>query len=105
MKLAKDKYNSGEKFENPYPEGERFYVLHIYPDPRYNNNWVAALSGEGQDITDLDRIIINKEIMKRRIAFTSENQTPYITRDEIIKLLTNVLSKFNTGRGFITFTS
>ncbi len=103
IKLSKDQYSSGDIFENPFPEGHKIYKLYIYPDPKYNNDWVAALCGENEEISDKDRIIINKDIMKRRVSHGS-NYCPFVTRDEAMKLLSDTLSQYNTGEGMLTFT-
>lgn len=102
MKLSKEQYNSGDTFENPYPHGPRVYVLRIYPDLKHDNNWVAVLNGEGEDIDDTIHIIINQDAMKERLP-TSTNGMPFIYRGEIKRLILTVLRNDGNNNEVITF--
>ncbi|MBU1078267.1 MAG: hypothetical protein KKH98_13300 [Spirochaetes bacterium] len=101
MILSQEQYCSGDKFENPYSKGHKVYLLHVYPDPKFDNNWVAALCGEDEEINDKDRIIVDRDEMKTRLG-SSVNGRPFISRSEVKRLLTRVLSR-NTNE-IITFT-
>ncbi len=104
VSLPKEYYNSGDTFNNPLPGGYKVYKLHIYPDPKYGNNWVATICGEDEELNDIHHIVINKEIMTRRL-YSGDSNMPYITRDEVVKLLTEILSPFSSGQGILSFTS
>ncbi len=104
ISLPKEYYNSGDKFENPLSDGHKVYRLHIYPDPKYGNNWVATICGENEELNDVHHIVINKDIMTRRL-YSGENSLPYITRDEVIKLLTEILIPYSSEHEIISFSS
>jgi hypothetical protein len=103
IRLPKDEYVTGDTFDNPFPSGQKIYQLHIYPDLKYDNNWVAAIYGEGEEITDSNRIIINQTVMKKRLVSGESNQ-PFITREEAIQLLIEIIGRFSPEHATLSFT-
>ncbi len=94
FKLEKEEYFTGEKFDNPFSNGPRIFQLHIYPDFKYDNNWVAAICDENEEINDQNKIMINKQIMQRRISSGKTNR-PFIKSDEVLKILNDVIGKYD----------
>jgi len=103
VSLPKEHYISGDIFKNPFPAGHRAYILHIYPDPQYGNNWVGAICAEDEELNDAHHIVINKDIMTRRLC-SGEDNVPYITRDEVIKLLSEIFAPYVLEHGTFSFT-
>ena len=103
IRLPKDEYVSGDKFDNPFPSGRRIYQLHVYPDLKYDNNWVATVCGEGEEITDLNKVVINKDVMKKRLT-SGECGQPFITRDEVMNILISVIGRYSPEHATLSFT-
>jgi len=103
IRLPKEEYVTGDAFDNPFPTGQKIFKLHIYPDLKYDNNWVATVVGEGDELTDLNRVVINKEIMKKRLV-TGESKQPFITKEEIMKILIDVIGRYSPEQATLSFT-
>ena len=103
ISLTEFEYFSESKFNNPFSNGAREYRLHIYPDPKYNNDWVAVAIGVNKELNDDIKIIVKKEVMQLRMT-NINTYRPFLTRGEVMRLLQMALQEFNERNEIITFT-